>query len=74
MTNPAPDLSRLRIDRDAPPPIRRALVRNVILAIAAICLLGIAAGFLRRGSVVPVQVVVAAASEGGSGAAAAGAT
>ena len=73
MTPPTHDLAKLRINRDQPPPaVRRALVRNVMLAVAAVTVLGIAFVFARRGAAVPVQVVVASAG-GGSGAAAAGA-
>jgi hypothetical protein len=66
------DLAKLRIDRDAPPPgVRRAFVRNVVLAGAAVVVVGGAIVFSRRGAAAPVQVVVASASEAG-GAAVAG--
>src|SRR6266545_3215268 len=64
---PGPDLSRLRIDRDAPPPaLRRALLRNFALVAAALALLAAGAVYLRRGGAVPVQVVVATATTGGA--------
>lgn len=77
MTPPVHDLARLRIDRDQPPPaVRRALVRNVLLAVGAVVVLGIVYMVVRRGAAVPVQVVVASAGEGagGAGEAIAGAT
>ena len=61
MTSPAqPDLSKLRINRDAPPPsLSRAVRRNVILGVVAlIVLIGAFLGW-RRGSVVTVETVVA---------------
>ncbi len=67
---PIPDLGRLRIDRDAPPPgLRRAFWRNLLLALIA---LGAVAAFLymRRDRAVPVQVF-AVSLTGGSGASAA---
>jgi ABC-type antimicrobial peptide transport system permease subunit len=37
--SPAPDLSKLRIDRDVPsPPLRRALLRNLVLALVALAI------------------------------------
>ncbi|MDQ6887525.1 MAG: efflux RND transporter periplasmic adaptor subunit [Gemmatimonadota bacterium] len=74
MSAPA-DLSKLRIDRDAPSaPVRRALVRNLALFVAA---LGIVAGtwlFLRARSVPTVQVLTASAGTGSGGGAGAGST
>ncbi len=61
MTSPAqPDLSKLRINRDAPPPsLSRAVRRNMILGLVAlIVLIGAFLGW-RRGSVVTVETVVA---------------
>ena len=61
MTSPAqPDLSKLRINRDLPPPgLSHAVRRNVILGVIALIL--VIGGFLawRRGSVVAVETVVA---------------
>jgi RND family efflux transporter MFP subunit len=70
MTSPAqPDLSKLRINRDAPPPsLSRAVRRNVILGVGALILLVGAFFGWRRGSVVAVETVVATPlSAGGSG-------
>jgi HlyD family secretion protein len=63
--SPSPDLSRLRINRDAPPPeVRRALGRNVGLALVAVLLILGAVFALRGGGAVPVQVVTVAAASG----------
>src|ERR1051326_1634088 len=65
---PGPDLSRLRIDRDAPPPgLRRALARNLVLALGALVLVAGGVLYARRGGAVPVQVVIATATTGGAG-------
>jgi HlyD family secretion protein len=67
VTSPSPsaDLSRLRINRDAPPPeVRRALGRNIALAVLALLLVFGAVFGLRRGGAVPVQVVTVAAASG----------
>jgi HlyD family secretion protein len=69
MTNSPHDLSKLRIDREAPPAVRRAVARNVALAGIAVVLLGGAALVARRGGAVAVQVAVAQAAAGnGAGA------
>ena len=61
--SPLPDLSKLRIDRDSPPPgVRRAVVRNAIFAVIVFGLAGVAYLALRRRSVAPVQTVVVMAS------------
>ena len=65
MTNSTHDLSKLHIDRDAPPAVRRAFTRNLLLAGVAVVLLGGIVLFARRGGAVPVQVVVATATAGG---------
>jgi HlyD family secretion protein len=72
--SPVPDLSKLRINRDAPPSaVRRALLRNLVLAFGALIIFaGIALG-LRRGRAVPVRAVVATPISG-AGAPSAGAT
>ncbi len=68
MTTPAHDLSRLTIDRDAPPPgVRRALGRATILAVLAMALIATVALMVRSGSAPLVQVAVVAA--GGASAA-----
>ena len=76
MTTPAHDLSKLRIDRDQPPPgVRRALKRNAIFAVVLVAVIAIPVVLVQRGAAVPVQtVVVAAGSETGAGAGDAGAT
>ncbi len=69
MTSPAqPDLSKLRINRDAPPPsLSRAVRRNVILGIVALILLVGAFLGWRRSSIVTVETAVATPlSAGGS--------
>ena len=70
MTTPAPDLSKLRINRDAPPAVRRAFWRNVILATIAFALIATAVIVARRGSAVAVQVMTVSASSGEPGGAA----
>jgi HlyD family secretion protein len=66
MTSPsAPDLSKLRINRDVPPPtLRRALRRNLLLGLVALIIVAGLFLFLRGGSAVPVQTVVASATSG----------
>lgn len=67
MTTPAHDLSKLTINRDAPPAgVRRALVRNLILAGIAVLVIGGVAVFARGGSAPVVQVAVAAVTDGGA--------
>ncbi len=68
MTSPAsrsaPDLGRLRIDRDGPPPgVRRALRRNLLLAVVALGLV-IAFLYFRRARPVPVEVYAVTATGG----------
>jgi len=70
---PTADLSKLRINRDDPPPaVRRALGRVLWLAGAAVLIFVGAALLLRRGGAVPVQVVTVSAAGGGEGSASAG--
>jgi HlyD family secretion protein len=72
MTVPA-DLSKLRIDRDAPSSAERgALVRNVILFVVAAGVVAVGVSVVRARAVPVVQVVVASAAA--SGGAAGGAT
>jgi RND family efflux transporter MFP subunit len=69
------DLSKLRIDRDAPSPAERsALVRNVVLFVVALGVVAVAVTLVRARAVPAVQVVVASASSTGGGAGAGGAT
>ena len=71
MTAPqAADLSKLRINRDDPPPaVKRALGRVLWLVAAAVLIIATVAIIGRRGAAVPVQIVTVAASSGGEGAA-----
>lgn len=74
MTQPVPDLSRLRINRDAPPPdggsrLRRAVWINGGIALGAILLIGAFLLLARRGGAVTVETAVATVSgAGGAGA------
>jgi RND family efflux transporter MFP subunit len=73
MAAPA-DLSKLRINRDAPPaPVRRALGRNVIIFGAALVVIAATAFTIRTRSV-PLVTVVTATASGSGGVLAAGAT
>jgi RND family efflux transporter MFP subunit len=70
VTSPSPsaDLSKLRINRDAPPPeIRRALGRNIVIAVLALLLIVGAVFALRGGRAVTVQIVTVAAPSGSDG-------
>ena len=72
VTTPSPrplaDLGRLRIDRNAPPPgLRRAVWRNLLLAVVALGLIG-AFLYIRWERTVPVQVFAVTLANG-SGAA-----
>ncbi|HYD52016.1 MAG TPA: efflux RND transporter periplasmic adaptor subunit [Gemmatimonadaceae bacterium] len=69
---PPPDLSRLRIDRDAPTPaVRRAVRRNAILAVSTLGLILIAAAgaklFADRPVPVETTLVVASGDAAGGG-------
>ncbi len=72
MTAPqAADLSKLRINRDDPPPaVKRALGRVLWLVAAAVVIIVVVVVIGRRGAAVPAQVVtVTTAAGGGEGAA-----
>src|SRR5689334_21902435 len=74
VTAPTHDLSKLRIDRDPPPEVRRAFGRAVLYVAIALLLAGAALLYARNRSTVAVQTVVAtpiSTSGGGAGAAAA---
>ena len=74
MAAPA-DLSKLRIDRDAPAePVRRALIRNLLIFAVAVAVIAIAVIVVRSRSVPVVQVATASASGTSGGGAIAGAT
>ena len=66
---PTADLSKLRINRDDPPPaVKRALGRVVWLVVAAVLIIAVFAVIGRRGAGVPVQVVTVSTTTGGTGA------
>ncbi|OLD03106.1 MAG: hypothetical protein AUI89_02005 [Gemmatimonadetes bacterium 13_1_40CM_3_65_8] len=63
---PAADLSKLRINRDDPPPaVKRALGRVLWLTSAAVLIFVALVLVLRRGGAVPVQVVTVSTTAGG---------
>ncbi len=67
---PAADLSKLRINRDDPPPaVKRALSRVLWLTAAAVLIIATVVIMGRRGAAIPVQTVVVAANSGAEGAA-----
>ena len=70
MTAPqAADLSKLRINRDDPPPaVKRALGRVLWLTAAAALIVAVVVVIGRRGGTVPVQVVTVSTTTGGTGA------
>lgn len=72
---PAADLSKLRINRDDPPPaVKRALGRVLWLVAAAVVIIAAIAILARRGAAVPVQTVtVTTGANEGTGAAQGGA-
>jgi len=74
VTSPAHDLSKLRIDRGAPPEVRRALGRNLIFAAVVVILLGGAWLYARGRATLQVQTIVATPIAGGTTGAAEGAT
>ncbi len=74
MTVPA-DLSKLRINRDAPtPPERKALIRNLIFFGAAVVIIIAAVMFMRSRSAPVVQVVTAQATSSSASSASGGST
>jgi RND family efflux transporter MFP subunit len=64
-----PDLSKLRIDRDPPPEIRRAFGRNLAIAGVAVVLVIAALLFARSRSTVAVETIVATPVSSGGGSA-----
>jgi len=65
----AADLSKLRINRDDPPPaVKRALGRVLWLVAAAVVIIAAVVMIGRRGGGVPVQVVTVSTTTGGTGA------
>jgi RND family efflux transporter MFP subunit len=68
MGTPLQDLSKLRIDRDAPPPgVKRAVIRNAIFALVVFGIAGAVLLYAREHAVVPVQTVVATSSNDPAG-------
>lgn len=73
MSTPVHDLSKLRIDRDAPPPrVRRALKRIAIFTFVVAVTIAVALVVVQRRSVVPVQTMVATATGKGESTSGAG--
>ncbi len=65
----APDLSKLRINRDTPPPsVKRALGRNLLLLVAALVLIAALVLFTRGGGGPLIEAVVVQAGPSGGGA------
>ena len=63
------DLSKLRINRDDPPPaVKRALGRVLWIVAAAILVFAVVIVVARRGGAVPVQAVTVTTTTGGTGA------
>src|SRR3990170_2413441 len=65
MTQSEHDLSKLHIDRDAPPAVRRAFGRTVAIAAVSLGLLAVALWIIRARGVVEVEVAVVEAQGGG---------
>jgi len=70
VSGPAHDLSKLRINRDPPPEVRRAFGRTLLIILVALAVVAAALFVVRRNSVAPVEaIVVEGSSSGGSPAA-----
>ncbi|HKA58223.1 MAG TPA: efflux RND transporter periplasmic adaptor subunit [Gemmatimonadales bacterium] len=70
---PTADLSKLRINRDDPPPaVKRALGRVLWLVAGAVLIIAVVVIIGRRGGTIPIQVVTVSTSTGGNGAAGGG--
>jgi RND family efflux transporter MFP subunit len=75
MSAPVHDLGKLRINRDAPPPgVRKALLRNAVLAVVAVAVVAAFALVARGGSSTPIQAYIVTASSGAAGSASAAVT
>src|SRR5262245_42655602 len=72
VSSPAPDLTKLRIVRDVPPPVRRAFLRNLVILLVAVALVAAVVVVMRQRAVVPVQVITVQATRGSPGAASSG--
>jgi HlyD family secretion protein len=68
VTAPDHDLSKLRINRDPPPQVRRAFGRTLVIAAVAIVLIAGAVLYARSRSAVTVQTIVASPVSSGGGA------
>ncbi|MEO7987759.1 MAG: efflux RND transporter periplasmic adaptor subunit [Gemmatimonadales bacterium] len=67
MTAPEHDLSKLRINRDPPPQVRRAFGRTLVIAAVAVVLLAGAFLYIRGRSAPTVQTIVATPISTGGG-------
>lgn len=74
MSGPAHDLSKLRINRDPPPEVRRAFSRTLLFVALAIALVAAAAFYLRSRRAVTVDAVVVERVGGSGGGSTAGVT
>ncbi len=74
MSGPVHDLSKLRINRDPPPEVRRAFGRTLLIILSVIALVAAALVVVRRNSAVPVDAVVVTGGATGGGTPAAGST
>ncbi len=74
MTAPTHDLSKLRIDRDPPPAVRRAFGRTLVFVVVAAALVAGAVLWARSRSTATVETVVATPMSGGGGSAGGGGT
>jgi RND family efflux transporter MFP subunit len=67
VSGPAHDLSKLRINRDPPPEVRRAFGRTLLIILGVLAVAAAALFVLRRNSVATVKaIVVEGSSRGGS--------
>jgi HlyD family secretion protein len=74
VTSPDHDLSKLRIDRDPPPQVRRAFARTLVIAAVAVVLIAGAVLYARGRSAVAVETIVVTPVSGGSAGASAATT
>ena len=64
------DLSKLRINRDPPPEVRRAFGRTLLIIAIVAALVAVTAFIVRRNSTVPVEAIVVEGNAAGGGPAA----
>ena len=74
MSVPSHDLSKLRIDRDPPPGVRRAFKRTLIIAGVAVAVLAAAGVYVRSRSAPVVETIVASPVSSGTAGGASAAT